>query len=170
MTSLSKLRSLAPFLSKTYDLVEESRDSNDVVSWNEEGSGFVVWSPEEFSRFVLPRYFKHCNFSSFIRQLNTYGFKKASPDRWEFRHEKFQKGKRCLLSDITRRRCKPSVFPSFLRAREKKSSAAEINENEMLEQNKMLQKENEELRSQIAYYGELETSLQKLLSQYVCSR
>lgn len=72
-----------PFLSKTYDLVEEGDHhggSNDdrengntkIVSWNAEGTGFVVWPPAEFSELMLPKYFKHNNFSSFIRQLNTY--------------------------------------------------------------------------------------------------
>lgn len=61
----------APFLSKTYQLVDD-HSTDDVVSWNEEGTAFVVWKTAEFAKDLLPQYFKHNNFSSFIRQLNTY--------------------------------------------------------------------------------------------------
>jgi heat shock transcription factor, other eukaryote len=60
-----------PFLTKTYQLVGDPA-VNDVISWNEDGSTFVVWRPAEFARDLLPKYFKHNNFSSFVRQLNTY--------------------------------------------------------------------------------------------------
>lgn len=60
-----------PFLLKTYMLVEDPATDN-VVSWNEDGSAFVVWQPAEFARDLLPTLFKHSNFSSFVRQLNTY--------------------------------------------------------------------------------------------------
>ena len=60
-----------PFLLKTYMLVEDLATDN-IISWNADGTAFVVWQPAEFARDLLPTLFKHCNFSSFVRQLNTY--------------------------------------------------------------------------------------------------
>lgn len=60
-----------PFLSKTYDLVDDP-SLDPVISWSSTGMSFVVWDPVDFARLVLPRNFKHNNFSSFVRQLNTY--------------------------------------------------------------------------------------------------
>ncbi|GLJ39607.1 hypothetical protein SUGI_0809510 [Cryptomeria japonica] len=93
----------APFLSKTYQLVEDS-STDDIISWNSEGNTFIVWKPAEFARDLLPKFFKHNNFSSFVRQLNTYGFRKIVPDKWEFANECFRRGERNLLCEIHRRK------------------------------------------------------------------
>lgn len=93
----------APFLTKTHQMVEE-RGTDEVISWGEEGRSFVVWKPVELARDLLPLHFKHCNFSSFVRQLNTYGFRKVVPDRWEFANENFRRGEQSLLSGIRRRK------------------------------------------------------------------
>ncbi|BAT85820.1 hypothetical protein LR48_Vigan03g238000 [Vigna angularis] len=91
------------FLSKTFDLVDDP-SLDPIISWSSAGVSFVVWDPTLFAIHVLPRNFKHNNFSSFVRQLNTYGFRKIDSDKWEFYNEAFQRGKRYLLKNIQRRR------------------------------------------------------------------
>ncbi|PSS19747.1 Heat stress transcription factor B-4 like [Actinidia chinensis var. chinensis] len=93
----------APFLTKTYQLVDDPT-TNYIVSWGEDEATFVVWRPPEFARDLLPSYFKHNNFSSFVRQLNTYGFRKIVPERWEFANQFFKKGEKHLLCEIHRRK------------------------------------------------------------------
>ena len=48
-----------------------------LISWTEGGNSFIIKNQSEFTKSMLPYYYKHSNMASFIRQLNMYGFHKV---------------------------------------------------------------------------------------------
>lgn len=84
---------------------------------SDDGETFIVKNTDVFEKKIIPQFFKHSKFSSFVRQLNFYGFRKIkyadtikidakleaeTANFWRFRHEKFVRGKPELLIDIKR--------------------------------------------------------------------
>ncbi|PIN05191.1 Heat shock transcription factor [Handroanthus impetiginosus] len=95
------------FLTKTLSIVNDP-NTNSVISWNLLGNSFIIWDHLQFSAEILPKYFRHSNFSSFIYQLNNYGFRKIGVDhQWEYENPNFQSGKEYLLTNIKRRNQNP---------------------------------------------------------------
>ena len=106
----------APFVRKTLDLVNKAEDS--IVRWSDDGTSFIIVQPHVFQQNVLPLYFKHNNLCSFVRQLNTYGFRKVVrpvsnanelEECLEFRHEFFLRHSPHLVEKIKRRKAKNSL-------------------------------------------------------------
>lgn len=100
------------FIHKLYSMLEDKTIEH-LISWSNNGDSFVMSPSNEFSK-VLAQYFKHTNISSFVRQLNMYGFHKVSDvfhtgssesALWEFRHGNgnFKKGDLLGLREIKRR-------------------------------------------------------------------
>ncbi|XP_029343951.1 heat shock factor protein isoform X3 [Acyrthosiphon pisum] len=99
------------FLRKLWTLVC-SKETDNVITWSEDGDSFIINNPVEFCK-VLPRYFKHNNFMSFVRQLHIYGFSKRISDvdhtsnhgtSCEYAHPYFMKEHPCLLLSIKQKR------------------------------------------------------------------
>lgn len=63
------------FVLKIWSMVNDPTN-HDYIRWNEDGKSFKVVNREEFMKRILPKYFKHNNFASFVRQLNMYGWHK----------------------------------------------------------------------------------------------
>ncbi|KAI0326249.1 hypothetical protein GY45DRAFT_1259307 [Cubamyces sp. BRFM 1775] len=105
------------FVTKLYQMINDPKSSQ-FINWTEHGTSFVVSNVGEFSRTILGSHFKHNNFSSFVRQLNMYGFHKinrtpraqrtsADVQTWEFSHHKFLRGRPDLLEEIKRKALEP---------------------------------------------------------------
>ncbi|KAI9279968.1 HSF-type DNA-binding-domain-containing protein [Umbelopsis sp. AD052] len=99
------------FVTKLYNIVGDE-DIQHLISWSKEGDVFSVKNPTEFARTILPQYFKHNNWQSFVRQLNMYGFHKVNDvfhtltneqQLWEFAHDCFRRGQPELLQKIKRK-------------------------------------------------------------------
>ncbi|KAH0836803.1 HSF-type DNA-binding-domain-containing protein [Lanmaoa asiatica] len=106
------------FVTKLYHSMINDAKSQHFITWTELGTSFVVTNVSEFSRSILGSHFKHNNFSSFVRQLNMYGFHKinrtpraqrtsSSSQSWEFSHPKFLRGRPDLLEVIKRKALEP---------------------------------------------------------------
>jgi hypothetical protein len=57
-----------------------SDSDSDIISWTGVGDSFTIKDIDAFQKTVLPKYFNHSKFSSFVRQLNFYGFQKLSQE------------------------------------------------------------------------------------------
>ena len=76
-----------------------------IVRWSDDGSSFLVLDEFAFAKQLLPVYFRHKNFSSFVRQLNFYNFHKRQQDGkyTRLQHPYFKRGQVHLLSHIKRK-------------------------------------------------------------------
>lgn len=127
----------AAFIHKLYSMLEDDSIKH-LIAWTPSNTSFVISPGEEFSK-VLAQYFKHTNPSSFVRQLNMYGFHKvndsfnsnntsnnnnsntsnsANENQWEFKHTSFRRGDVESLRAIKRRtsRTTTSIVNSTLPA------------------------------------------------------
>ena len=58
------------FLKILYQLLED-KAQNEYISWSHDGRAIAIKNPTDFAEKILPVYFKHSNYSSFVRQVTT---------------------------------------------------------------------------------------------------
>ncbi|CCH58001.1 hypothetical protein TBLA_0A02000 [Henningerozyma blattae CBS 6284] len=104
------------FVNKLWNMLNDPINQ-DMIRWSDDGKSFLVVNREKFVHHVLPNYFKHSNFASFVRQLNMYGWHKVqdirsgsmnmannNDEKWQFENQNFIRGREDLLENIIRQK------------------------------------------------------------------
>jgi hypothetical protein len=91
-------------------LIEAEREGNDhIISFTPDGCTFKIHDREAFIEVESPKHFRHAHITSFVRQLNFYGFKRQAkgPNRGGFAHPFFLRGHPELLVRIEKKDDRP---------------------------------------------------------------
>ena len=128
------------FLQKLYDILND-KESNDIIHWNSDGQSIVITNINKLCNKILPKYYRHTNYSSFVRQLNLYGFTKNkdyndTKESVSFIHDNFNKSMtKEQIIKITRNNKKKKILSNII-----KKSREEIisisNDDDLLLNNK----------------------------------
>ena len=130
-----------------------------IASWDSDGKSFTVYDKDRLGSEEIPKYFKHNQYSSFMRSLNSYRFKKVGVDAahlpekrndpnfgvcHQYSHPGFVRGRIDLLESIHNNIQKP-----------KKSTVEHIGNAaqeiaSLEDENKILKYTNANLQSEIA--------------------
>jgi hypothetical protein len=120
-TNHNKTKKSKSFLLRLFDILNDKK-YNEIIHWNSQGTSIIIQDVKKFSDIVLPNYYIHNNYKSFIRQLNLYGFSKKKDlinEGEEFQHEKFCKNIQ-----------KEQINKIMMKSRQKKKFANYIKKND----------------------------------------
>ncbi|KAI8337281.1 HSF-type DNA-binding-domain-containing protein [Chlamydoabsidia padenii] len=108
-------RGIAGFIFKLYQCLQVPTKNHTYARWcrHDDKDMFVIDCIPKFTNKVLPRLFKHGKFSSFVRQLNIYGFQRDTDARklkgmnsretCRWHHPHFKPGRHDLIYLIQRK-------------------------------------------------------------------
>ena len=90
----NKPKESAFFLEKLFKILKKKK-YNKIIKWNEDGTIVIILDPIKFSNKILRTFCNHDNYTSFVRQLNLYGFHKNKniymDDKEQYYNENFRK-------------------------------------------------------------------------------
>ncbi|KAH7470488.1 Heat stress transcription factor A-1a [Phytophthora ramorum] len=92
-------------------------ESDAVLRWTPDGRAFEIHDMHEMMARVLPKYFKHCKYTSFQRQLNYFSFRKWTKSKavvCTFSNDFFLRDQPELAWRITRKKSlSPHALPKY---------------------------------------------------------
>ncbi|POM72797.1 HSF-type DNA-binding protein [Phytophthora palmivora] len=108
-------REVAPFLKSLRRMLQDESDA--VLRWTPDGRAFEIHDMHEMMAHVLPKYFKHCKYTSFQRQLNYFSFRKWTKSKavvCTFSNDFFLRDQPELAWRITRKKSlSPHALPRY---------------------------------------------------------
>ena len=162
-TNQDKIKKPESFLSKLHDILSDISYS-EIIQWDTDGKRIIVHDVINLCNIVLPKFYKHHNYSSFVRQLNMYGFHKSKgiiKNGEGYEHEKFCKNsKKEEISQIIRQSKKMKVLVNYIKSNQKEDSS---NDNDFLENGNeddvlkyLFEKNEENMQNSLALKNEIE--------------
>ena len=84
------------FLVKLFNILNESQYKS-CIRWGPDGQTVIISDSNGLTKKVLPKFYNHSNFASFVRQLNMYNFHKVRSNQKngeeKYIHNEFKKSK-----------------------------------------------------------------------------
>ena len=107
---LKKISKTEPsFLFKLYQILS-SQEYHSYIHWSHDGLSVIISDSIGLTKKVLPKYYNHHNYASFVRQLNMYNFHKIRTDpksnEQKYSHNEFYRGKSVKEIQEIRRKIK----------------------------------------------------------------
>ena len=107
---LKKISKTEPsFLSKLYQILND-KEYYQYIHWSHDGLSVIISDSTGLTKKVLPKFYNHHNYASFVRQLNMYNFRKIRGDPksndQKYVHSEFYKGKSIQEIQEIRRKIK----------------------------------------------------------------
>ena len=94
------------FPGKLFLILKDAEKYGHIVSWSDNGKSWKVHDAGMLEKEVMPNFFDMTKFSSFLRQINGWGFRRISigPDRNAYYHEQFQRNQPEAVKNMRRRK------------------------------------------------------------------
>lgn len=169
------------FVLKVWNMVNDPAN-HDYIRWTDDGQAFVVVHREDFMKLILPNYFKHNNFASFVRQLNMYGWHKVQDvtsgtmkegtnldDAFQFKNPDFIRGREDLLDNIVRNKSTLEEDTSLvsLQVMNTEVDKLKMTQLAMLEDLRRIRSDNQNLWQEIVNARDRERKLSQMIQKIV---